>query len=286
MTECQNETLLQGWLDRELSPAASDAFVSHRAVCDRCAARVREAEEVLSLIGTACQSHRVEPVPTARLRARIEEGLLAHPPAGRAGSHVLFSRWGIAAAAVLALGILGPLVGRPERSVSRETTGRTDSIPFLPGTVNPPERDLPRAAVRDTPPREAVGPPARSTQDDVRGAARRATWLESQTSRHLEQAQLLLRSVRNAQAVSASELHYERSLSRELVIRNRLLRRRAERQADASAAEVLVQVEPLLLDIANLPDHAAAGDIAALQSLIRTQGIIAELRLYTSMHGA
>ena len=86
--------------------------------------------------------------------------------------------------------------------------------------------------------------------------------------------------------MSASELHYERSLSRELVIRNRLLRRRAERQADASAAEVLVQVEPLLLDIANLPEHAAAGEIAALQSLIRTQGIIAELRLYTSMHGA
>jgi hypothetical protein len=86
--------------------------------------------------------------------------------------------------------------------------------------------------------------------------------------------------------VNASELLYERSLSRELVVRNRLLRRRAERQEDASAAEVLVQVEPLLLDIANLPDHAAAGEIAALQSLIRTQGIIAALRLYTSMHGA
>jgi hypothetical protein len=240
------------------------------------------------LIRIACESQLVEPVPTAGLRARIEDGLLAPPPAGRTGMNVLFSRWGIAAAAVLAVGILGTLVGRPEPVVPGETARRPNptSTPSVPGTVNPPEPDLTREAVEDTPPREAVGVTARSMRGDARGAARRTTWLESQTSRHLERAQLLLRSVRNAQAVSALELHYERSLSRELVIRNRLLRRRAERQADASAAEVLVQVEPLLLDIANLPDHAAADDIAALQSLIRTQGIIAELRLYTSMHGA
>ena len=257
MTDCQNETLLQGWLDRELSPAASDAFLSHLAVCDRCAVRVREAEEVLSLIGTACQSHFAEPVPTARLRARIEDGLLAHTAAGQAGNHFMFSRWGIAAAAVLAVGILGALVGWLETA-----------------TVNPSQTERAREAVRETP----------FTPDDAPGAARQTTWLEAQTSRHLERAQLLLRSVRNAQAASGSELQYERSLSRELVIRNRLLRRRAERQEDASAAKVLVQVEPLLLDIANLPDHAAAGDIAALQSLIRTQGIIAELRLYASMN--
>jgi anti-sigma factor RsiW len=259
MTVCEDETLLHAWLDRELSPAASSAFRSHLAVCDRCAARVREAEEVLSLIDAACQSDSAEPVPTARLRARIEDGLAAHPPVGRAGHHTLFSRWGVAAAAVLAVGILGALVGW-----------------FETGTVNPLETETAREAVRETP----------SPSDDAPRAARQATWLESQTSRHLEQAQLLLRSFRNTPAVSASELHYERALSRELVIRNRLLRRRAEQQGDAATADVLVQVEPLLVDIANLPDQAAGGDIAALQSLIRTRGIIAELRLYASMNGA
>ena len=270
MTDCQNETRLQAWLDRELSPAASDAFRSHLAACDRCAARVREAEEVLSLIGTACQSHSAEPVSTARLRARIEEGLVADPPAGLAGNHVPFSRWGVAAAAVLAVGILGVLVGRSGPPVPGESVRRTEGVPAL---ASP----LPRQ------PAEARAP---STPDDAPGSARRATWLESQTSGHLERAQLLLRSVRNTPAESALELHYERALSRELVIRNRVLRRRAEQQEDAAAAEVLIQVEPLLLDIANLPDHAAAGDIAALQSLIQTQGIIAELRLYASMNGA
>jgi hypothetical protein len=255
MTVCQDETLLQAWLDRELSPAAARAFRSHLAVCDGCAARLREAEEVLSLIGTACQSDSGEPVPTARLRARIEEGLVAPPPAAGAGHLMLFPRWGIAAAAVVMVGILGVLAA------------------WL-GTapVNRFENESARDVVRETP----------STPD----AARHVTRLESQTSRHLERAQLLLRSVRNTQAVSASELHYERTLSRELVIRNRLLRRRAEQQQDAATAEVLAQVEPLLVDIANLPDHAADGDIAVLRSLIRTHGIIAELRLYASMNGA
>lgn len=244
MTDCQNETLLQAWLDRELSPAAADDFRSHLAVCHGCAARVREAEEAFSLIATACQTLSAEPAPTGRLRARIEDGRTSHPPAG------LFSRWSVAAAAVLAVGILGALVGRTTPPVPDETARRVETIPDAPGS------------------------------------ARRATWLESQTSRHLERTQLLLRSIRNTQAESAIDLHYERALSRELVIRNRLLRRRAEQQDDAAAADVLVQVEPLLLDIANMPDHAAAGDIAALQSLIRTQGIIAALRLYASMNGA
>jgi hypothetical protein len=259
MTVCQDETLLQAWLDRELSPAASRAFRSHLAVCDGCAARVREAEEVLSLIGTACGSDSAAPVPTARLRARIEEGLLAQPPAGRALHHMPFRRWGIAAAAVLIVGILGALAAWLETA-----------------SVKPFETELAREAVGAT----------RSTTDDASGAARQVTRLESQTSRHLERAQLLLRSVRNTQAVTASELHYERTLARGLVIRNRLLRRRAEQQEDAATANVLVQVEPLLVDIANLPDHAAGDDIAALQSLIRTHGIIAELRLYASMKGA
>jgi hypothetical protein len=247
MTDCQNETLLQAWLDGELSAVDADAFRSHLAACHTCAARVREAEEALALIGAAWRSHSADRMATERVRARIEDAVTL-PPAAPAARHVLFSRWGVGAAAALAIGILGVFLERPE----------------APGAMNPPERDTAREAL----------------------AARRATWLESQTSRHLERAQLLLRSIRNTQAVSASELHYERALSRELVIRNRLLRRRAERKEDAAAADVLVRVEPLLVDIANLPDQAAAGEIAALQSLIQTQGIIAELRLYASMNGA
>lgn len=289
MTECQSETLLQAWLDGELSPAASEALRSHLAVCAGCAARIREAQEVLSLIGTACQRSFEEPVPTAALRARIEDGLAAPRLAGRAGAYILFSRWGIAAATVvLTLGILGHLRERrqPAPPVSTESA-RVDPIRSVPALVNPPRPEpAPEAARSASPRKEPAGSRVRSAPDDGPGSARRATWLESQTSRHLEQAQLVLRSIRNTQAVSASELQYERALSRELLSRNRLLRRRAEQKEDAAAEEVLVQVEPLLLEIANLPDYAASEDIALLQSLIRTQGIIAELRLYASMNGA
>ncbi len=290
MTGCQNEALLQAWLDGELPPAASDAVRSHLAVCAGCAARVREAEDVLSLVGAACQSHSEEWVPTARLRARIEDRLAAPRPAGWVGGYILSSQWGIAAAAaVLAVAMLGLLLERrqPEPPVSTGTAPRMDPIRSVRGAVNPPPPQPAPETARSVPrPLEPAASPAPPAPDDAAGSARRATWLESQTSRHLEQAQLLLRSIRNTQAVSASELHYERALARELLSRNRLLRRRAEQKEDAAAEDVLVQVEPLLLDIANLPDHAASEDIASLQSLIRAQGIIAELRLYASMNGA
>jgi anti-sigma factor RsiW len=92
MTECQNETLLQAWLDGELSPAASEALRSHLTVCTGCSARFREAQEVLSLIGAACQRSLEAPVPTAALRARIDDALAAPGLAGRAAAYILFSR--------------------------------------------------------------------------------------------------------------------------------------------------------------------------------------------------
>ena len=286
MTDCPNESLLQGWLDGELSPSVADVVRSHLAVCAGCAARAREAEEALSVIGAACQRHSNGPVPTARLRAAIEGGLAAPRAAGGTAADVLFSRWGIAAAAILAVGILGLLAERrqPEPAISTDTARQTDPI-RSPGAANPPRSERASEAARDAEPspRGSTRSAGENAPDEATGAARRETRLASQTSRHLEQAQLLLRSIRNTQAATASELDYERALSRDLLSRNRLLRRRAEQNEDAAAAEVLVHVEPLLLDIANLPNRAASEEIASLQSLIRAEGIIAELRLYASM---
>jgi hypothetical protein len=246
MTDCRDESLLQAWIDGELSSSVSEAVRSHLAACTGCAARVRDAERALSMIGDACVDAG-EWVPTARLRAHLEAEL-ASPREARPPRRAVLSWWGaIAAASVFVVGILGLLFERQQPGVRAPTMS-------VPAPVSSP--------------------------------ARRATRLESETSRHLQQAQLLLRSIRNTQAASASELDYERALSRELVARNRLLRRRAEQQEDAAATEVLVHVEPLLLDIANLRDQAASEEIASLQSLIRAQGLIAQLQLYASLNGS
>ena len=96
---------------------------------------------------------------------------------------------------------------------------------------------------------------------------------------------MLLRSFRNSEEEAFSEVAYERQLSRELLGRNRLLRRSAGPKENTQAEELLNRVEPLLLDIANLPEKAAPAEVRLVKELIHEQKIIATLQLYAGRHG-
>jgi hypothetical protein len=123
--------------------------------------------------------------------------------------------------------------------------------------------------------------PVDASPRTARNARPRPTALELETSKHLEQTQLLLRSVRNAQPDTVADLAYEREFSRELLSRNRLLRRRADQRDLRQTEELLNDIEPLLLDIANLPERPAPDEMRSLRNLIGAQHIIAELQLHT-----
>ena len=97
----------------------------------------------------------------------------------------------------------------------------------------------------------------------------------------MEQTQQLLRSIRNTE-LETVDWAYDLQLSRELLNRNRLLRRRAERREDAAAERVLVHLEPILIDIANLSEQPIPDEIDAIKTMIRNQNILTELRLYTA----
>ena len=242
MTGCLNESMLQAWLDGELSPEASAAARSHLAGCAACSARAREAERTLALVDDAWKSELPPLVPTARLRARVQDGRTAQPAhLGRiwwwswSGA---FAHWRIGAAiAVLVIAVAAAV-----------------TVPLPQNTPAPLVSKQPAPA------------------DPTRR--------ETETNRHLGQAQLLLRSIRNAEGETARDLAYERELSRELLTRNRLLRRSAERRHAARAEALLSEIEPLLLDIANLPEEPALEDLRSIRELIRGQQIIAELQLY------
>jgi hypothetical protein len=129
---------------------------------------------------------------------------------------------------------------------------------------------------------------SRSTPDlsaRVGRPVRRAVKAEPEMTRHLEQTQHLLRSIRNAEAEHV-DWAYDLGLSRELLNRNRLLRRRAGQKQDNAAERMLVHVEPILLDIANLSDQPVPDEIASLKEMIRTQSIIPELQLYAARVGS
>lgn len=103
-------------------------------------------------------------------------------------------------------------------------------------------------------------------------------------ARHVEKAQMLLRSFRNvrlAETSHAPDISYEKEESRKLLYKNIVLRREAATQGNASAEKVLSTLEPILLDIANLPNRATARDVRSIEQRMRKKEIVATLQLHS-----
>jgi len=281
MKTCLHEAMLQAWLDGELSHERHAEVAAHLAGCSACAERAREARQTLVLVDAAWQAELPEFVPTDRLRARIEEGRNAQlAPVTIFGMRPAFARWQFAAAiAVLVIVVIGAFATRLRQAApaSPQNEART---PEPDATIQPassPSLPETKAVVATNPPRPTVRSATRSV--------RHAGWLEPETSKHLGQTQMLLRSVRNADLETHSGLDFERDLARELLSRNRLLRRRAALKNDTRTEKLLSAIEPLLLDIANLPGEPEPDEMYSLKELIRDQQIIAELQLYVGKSG-
>lgn len=124
-----------------------------------------------------------------------------------------------------------------------------------------------------------------------------ASLFTPETIRHFEKAQLMLRSFRNAgrnayvakasPKVSAKvsggwapiDLEYEKQLSRRLLYQNILLRRDAEMKGDLPSKEALSNLEPFLLDIANLPDKPSPDELRGIRDRLQRKELIASLQI-------
>ena len=116
-----------------------------------------------------------------------------------------------------------------------------------------------------------------------------ASLFTPETIRHFEKAQLMLRSFRNASAaksLAATDLAYERQLSKRLLYQNILLRRDAEMKGDLPAEEALSSLEPFLLDIANLPDKPSSGELGGIRERLQRKELIASLQISSAQPSA
>jgi hypothetical protein len=339
MAVCLNEETLYAYFDGELAVDAAAAVKTHLTGCAACADYAREVESALILIENAFDDELPDIVPTASLRARTEEAVVAtssptapFPSVGlffrrrllnlltaRLQAKDLFPRrLGLTAAIVLvAILLAGGLASRLWRSATLEPTKdvvqRDDTN--SPGRVSPDQpkaqEQIPGPADRDRrkepkrvrradhvahrikPDPTRIEPEERIDPAPAISAFRRAkslgngTLRNPETSDHLMRTQLLLRSFRNAPSEegAAFDLAYEKRLSRELLSKNRLLRRSAENKEDSQAEELLSHIEPLLLDIANLPDKPSQDEVRSVKELIREQKAIATLQIYSAKTG-
>src|SRR3712207_5814250 len=85
---------------------------------------------------------------------------------------------------------------------------------------------------------------------------------QKEVARHVEQAQMLLRSIKNARAEGGDTVNvaYERQLSRKLLGDNVTLQLDAETRGDKETKQVLDRIEPYLLDIPLLDDKDSRED--------------------------
>ncbi|HEY0386001.1 MAG TPA: hypothetical protein VGC64_08310 [Pyrinomonadaceae bacterium] len=102
------------------------------------------------------------------------------------------------------------------------------------------------------------------------------------TARHVEQAQLLLRAFRNARFSvqdSASDIADEKARSKKLLFQNIMLRREAATAGNLPIEKLLSRLEPILIDIANLPARPADDDLRSIKDRMQKKNIVAMLQV-------
>ena len=103
-------------------------------------------------------------------------------------------------------------------------------------------------------------------------------------ARHAQRAELLLRSFRNVRLSASNrrlDISFEKEQSRRLLYQNIALRREAVGRGDEPTAGLLNRLEPILLDIANLPNRAKPRDVFSIEQSMEKRQIVATLQVRT-----
>lgn len=209
-----------------------------------------------------------------------------------------------AAAAVVLLSVSLALVWFSRGSETRtepEVVRGTETVPSItppPGPeINPPvlQPDVPKTGatpptrmVKDVRPKASATVPVETSAPQPTPAApakKNQPLMDLATADHIEQAEMMLRSFRNTSADdddALSEVAFDSRQSRELLDRNILLRRSAETKKNLPMGQLLGDLEPFLIDIANLGSDPSRDDVQAIQQRIQRREIVSDLELYSS----
>lgn len=110
----------------------------------------------------------------------------------------------------------------------------------------------------------------------------RAADAQTLTAMHFEKSETLLlafRNVRMNQPNAATEVGYERKRAQQLVYQNMMLRREADAAGDVQISSLLESLEPILIDIANLPDRPKEDAVRVIRQRVERKNIVPLLRV-------
>jgi len=290
---------LEEYLDGEVPADEQERISGHLIACADCAEMFRELTAEQEIFARYDRDVEVPPF----LWTRIAQHTVAGNNGKRGGWRAYFFATplaGVIAILVVAIAV-GVVYVMSSRPTPREIVKQTD--PTLPRngtdlTQESAKGKQQRAEGNDAQPRLkseqiVADRPHRSKQAIKHAPIDQSDVLSSDlgyldvddqdTAKHIEQTQNLLRSIRNVSVADGDEeidVSYDKALSRRLLNENIVLRRDAEMKAKFPTKSLLADVEPLLIDIANLPDRARAEDVREIKERVQKTEIVAALMGY------
>jgi hypothetical protein len=241
MTHPTDEQLNE-YVERALSPADDVDVVRHVEGCSQCALVVADLQQITR------EAASLGPVtPPAHVWKQIESQLGGNKAEGRGKRWA--TQWGPAwALATAALVILAFLTGR-----------------FVEHHVAP-------AQIAST--EDSVHRVEAAASENVRERV-----LLIAVGDHLERSQMVLVELANAHTRNALDISAERQSADELLASNRLYRQTAAQMGQTNVADLLDDLERVLVEVARGPSQVSMRQLAEIQQRIESQGILFKVKV-------
>jgi len=292
---CRFSEKISSLIDGELAPAEAREVERHLLTCSECE---QLRADFLSL---RSQIIGFETSLQPEVQNRALKKILARPGRTRG----LQWNFGTQAIAFAMLVIVAAIIGFVAYQKSNNQRGQKDVAlvvqtpsPAPAATVEPgkqpdvkesPEpQPAPSKNSGDKSPRQAPNkrPIVREPKPGEQFAAvperMRSADAETMTAMHFETSERLLlafKNVRLDQPSAAEEVGYERKRAKQLVYQNMLLKREADAAGDVQISSLLENLEPILIDIANLPDQPDENTVRAIRERVERKNIVGLLRV-------
>jgi len=289
---CSFTEKISSLIDGELSTSEAREVERHLVGCTDCQQVRADFLNLRSQISSFETS--LEPAVQNRALKKI----LATPR--RAPARGFTWSFGAQAAAFATLVIVAAIIGfLIYRSSNTPTNDKHLAVqtptPVPSASVQPEASPSPNKGDQQTAPRRSPSPaPAKkplvrepkpgeqfaaipSTPEPARSAD-----TQTMTALHFEKSETLLvafRNVRLNEPGTTAEVAYERKRAQQLVLQNMMLRREADAAGDVQVSSLLESLEPILIDISNLPDKPDKDAIRVIRQRVERKNIVPLLRV-------
>ena len=288
---CSFTEKISSLIDGELATAEAREVERHLVGCNEC----QEVRADFLNLRSHLTSFETSLEPAVQNRALKK--ILATPRRAPARGFT----WGFGAQAaafamlVIVAAIIGFLIYRSsntptnDKHLAVQTPTPVPSASVQPEASPSPIKDNEQTAPRRSPSPAPKKPLVRDPKPGEQFAAipstpepMRSADAQTLTALHFEKSETLLvafRNVRLNEPGTTSEVAYERKRAQQLVLQNMMLRREADAAGDVQVSSLLENLEPILIDISNLPDKPDKDAIRVIRQRVERKNIVPLLRV-------